>query len=105
MHVRSKDTVLVLTGKSRGLRGRVLSVDPAADRALVEGANMAKKHARANPRKGVKGGVLEREAPVHVSNLMVICPHCDKPTRVGHERLENGRKVRRCKRCQAHVDK
>jgi large subunit ribosomal protein L24 len=105
MHVRSKDTVLVLSGKSRGRRGRVLSVSPAADRALVEGANMAKKHARANPRKGVKGGILEREAAIHVSNLMVICPQCGKPTRVGYERLANGRKVRQCKRCQAHVDK
>lgn len=105
MHVKSKDTVLVLSGKSRGTRGRVLSVLPAAERALVEGANVVKKHSRANPRKGVQGGVLKRESPIHVSNLMVVCPQCNAPTRVGYERLADGRKLRQCKRCQAHLDK
>jgi len=105
MHVRSKDTVQVLAGKSRGPRGRVLSVEPDTERALVEGANLVKKHSRANPRKGVQGGIIERESPIHVSNLMVVCPQCDKPTRVANDVLADGRKLRQCKRCQAHLDK
>jgi large subunit ribosomal protein L24 len=105
MHVKTKDIVVVLTGKSSGHRGRVLSVEPDADRALVEGANLMRKHTRANPRKGMQGGILEREGPVHVSNLMVVCPQCDQPTRVANQRLSNGRRVRKCRRCEAQIDK
>jgi large subunit ribosomal protein L24 len=106
MHVRSKDMVLVLSGKDRGRRGSVLSVDPGSSRALVEGVNIQKKHVRADPRKGIKGGILEREAPVHVSNLMVVCPRCGNPTRVGHETLASGKKARRCSRkdCGQQMD-
>lgn len=105
MNVKAKDTVLVLSGKDAGSRGTVLSVDRAASRALVEGVNKMKKHVRADPRRGTQGGVLEREAPIHVSNLMVVCPQCDEPTRLSRERREGGRLVRKCKRCSAQVDK
>jgi large subunit ribosomal protein L24 len=106
MHVKAKDTVLVLSGKDRGRRGTVLSVDRVKDRALVEGVNVQKKHVRADPRKGVKGGILEREAPLPVSNLMVVCPRCGNPTRVGHEILSSGKKARRCSRegCRQQMD-
>ena len=98
MNVRVKDEVLVIKGKDRGERGQVLSVDREKSRVVVAGRNMMKKHVRANPRKGVKGGILEQESPIHVSNLMVICPRCNEPTRVGHELLSGGGKVRCCKR-------
>ena len=106
MSVRVKDTVVVLSGKDRGRRGAVLSVDVKKSRALVEGVNNQKKHVRADPRKGVKGGILVREASVHVSNLMVVCPRCGSPTRVGHETLANGKKARRCSRkdCGQQMD-
>ena len=106
MSIKAKDTVIVLTGKDRGARGTVLSVDPQKQRALVEGVNVQKKHVRADPRKGVKGGILEREAPLHTSNLMLVCPRCGNPTRVGHEVLESGKKSRRCSRkdCGQQMD-
>jgi large subunit ribosomal protein L24 len=106
MSIKTKDTVVVVTGKDRGSRGTVLSVDPGKSRALVEGVNIQKKHVRADPRKGVKGGILEREAPLHMSNLMVVCRVCGNPTRVGHETLANGKKARRCSRkgCGKQLD-
>jgi large subunit ribosomal protein L24 len=102
MHVKIKDTVLVLSGKDAGRQGTVLAVDHDRQRALVERVNVVKKHAKANPRKGVKAGILEREAPVHVSNLMVVCPRCGKPTRVRTDRTGE-RRVRACSRegCRA----
>ena len=106
MSIKTKDTVVVVTGKDRGRRGTVLSVDPGKSRVLVEGVNIQKKHVRADPRKGVKGGILEREAPLHTSNLMVVCAVCGSPTRVGHETLANGKKARRCSRkdCGQQMD-
>ncbi len=106
MNVKVKDTVLVITGKDKGRRGAVLSIDRVKNRAIVEGVNMMKKHVKANPRQGVKGGVLEREAPLSVSNLMLICPRCGSPTRVGQELLNDGGKARKCKRadCGQQLD-
>lgn len=105
MHVKAKDTVVVLSGKNAGSRGTVLSVDRAKERALVEGLNKMRKHVRANPQKGTQGGVLEAEAPIHVSNLMLVCPQCDTPARVTNERHEKtNHRIRKCKRCDANVD-
>lgn len=101
LHVKKNDEVLVLTGKNRGARGRVLRVLPGDDRAIVEQVNMIKRHTRPNPQAGIQGGILEREGPLHVSNLKVICPECKKPARVGRKRLEDGRGVRVCKNCGA----
>lgn len=101
LHVKKNDEVLVLTGKNRGARGRVLRVLPDDDRAIVEQVNMIKRHTRPNPQAGIQGGILEREGPLHVSNLKVICPECKKPARVGRKRLEDGRGVRVCKNCGA----
>ena len=98
MHVRKGDTVLVLTGEYAGRRGRVLRVFPEKGRALVEGVNMVKRHTRAR-RAGEQSGILEKEAPVHVSNLMVICPRCDQPTRVKRKVLEDGSRARACRKC------
>ncbi len=103
--IRRNDTVLVLAGKSKGRTGRVLRVFPAEGRAIVEGANFVRKHTKANPQKNIKGGILEREAPVDLSNLMPVCGECGKPTRVGRKILDDGKKVRVCRRCGGFLDK
>jgi len=101
LHVKRNDQVLVISGADRGTRGKVLRVLPAAGKAVIERVNMIKKHTRPNPQKGIQGGILEREAPVRVANLMVVCPECGEPTRLGHKRLEDGRGARVCKKCGA----
>ena len=105
VHIRKNDNVVVLAGKSKGRTGRVLRVFPSEGRAIVEGVNFVRKHTRANPQKNIKGGVLEREAPVDASNLMVVCGECGKPARVGHKALDDGKKVRTCRRCDGILDK
>ncbi len=105
VHVRRNDTVKVLTGKSKGRTGRVRRVYPAEGRAIVEGVNFVRKHTRANPQKNVQGGVLEREAPIEASNLMVVCSECGRPTRLAHRILDDGKKVRACRRCDGILDK
>ena len=105
LHVRRNDTVVVLAGKNKGQTGRVLKVFPQGGRAIVEGVNFLKKHTRANPSKNVKGGILEREAPVDASNLMIVCGECGKPARSGHRTLDDGKKVRVCRRCGGILDK
>jgi large subunit ribosomal protein L24 len=104
-HVRKNDTVVVLAGKDKGRTGRVLRVLPAEGRAIVERINFVKKHTKANPQRNIKGGILEREAPVDASNLMVVCSECGKPARLGHRFLEDGKKVRTCRRCGGILDK
>lgn len=94
VHVKKNDQVLVIAGKDRGARGKVLKVYPQEGRAIVERINMVKHHTRPNPQKGIQGGVLEREAPIHISNLMVICPETGQPTRVGRTRLDDGKSAR-----------
>jgi len=108
-HVRKGDEVVVISGKYKGKRGRVLSVNTEKSRAVVEGVNMIKKHARANPRLGVKGGIVEREAAIHTSKLMQIDPQSGKSTRVGHKLLAGvdgtQRKVRVARRSGAELDR
>lgn len=99
VHIKRNDQVVVTAGKDRGARGKVLRVIPASQKAIVERINMIKRHTRPNPQKGIQGGILEREAPIHLSNLMVVCPNCGKPTRVSRERREQGGAVRLCKQC------
>ena len=103
--IRKNDNVVVTTGKDRGKRGRVLRVVPDKNRLVVEGVNIIKRHTKANPQKQIKGGVVEREAPLHASNVQMVCPECGKPTRLGRKLLEDGRKVRICRKCNEVVDK
>ena len=103
--IRKNDNVLVVTGKDRGKRGRVLKVLPEKNRLIVEGVNMIKRHTKPNPGKGVKGGIVEREASLHASNVQLICPECSKMTRIGRRVLADGRKVRICRKCEGVVDK
>ena len=103
--VRKNDNVLVTAGKDRGKRGRVLKVLPANNRLVVEGVNMIKRHTKPNPQRQIKGGLVEREAPLHASNVQVVCPECGKATRIGRRILGDGRKVRICRKCEGVVDK
>jgi large subunit ribosomal protein L24 len=103
VHVKRNDQVLVTAGRDRGATGKVLRVFPTEQRAIVERVNMIKRHTRPNPQAGVQGGILEREAPIHVSNLKVICPSCNQPVRMGRERLDTGGVTRVCKNCGANV--
>jgi len=101
VNVKKNDQVLVTTGKDRGARGRVLRVLASDGKAIVERVNMIKRHTRPNPNKGIQGGILEREAPIQIANLKVICPECGKPSRLGRKRLDDGKGVRVCKNCGA----
>ncbi|HUP25611.1 MAG TPA: 50S ribosomal protein L24 [Thermoanaerobaculia bacterium] len=94
LKIKKGDRVLVISGRDRGTTGKVLRVLPERNRAIVEGVNMIKRHTRPNPQRQVQGGILEREAPIAVPNLMLLCPETGKPTRVGRKRLEDGRGVR-----------
>lgn len=103
--IRKHDVVKVITGKDRGKQGKVLKVFPHDRTAIVEGINFYKKHTKANPSKNIKGGILEKEGPIRLSVLMVICSECGKAVRVGHRILEDGRKVRVCRKCGGMVGK
>ena len=105
MSIRKNDQVIVRTGKDRGKKGRVLSVLPEKNRVIVEGVNLIKRHTRPNPQKNIKGGIVEREAPLSASNVQLVCPECSKPTRVGRQRLDDGKRVRVCVKCKGVVDK
>ena len=101
VRIKKGDEVVVTTGRNRGNRGRVLKVYPNEGTAIVERTNMVKKHTRANPQQQVQGGIVEREAPIQLSNLMLICPESGEPTRVGRRRLEDGTSVRVSKKSGA----
>ena len=98
LDIQRNDTVQVLSGSDRGKKGRVLRVFPDTGRLLVEHVHVVKKHLRENPQRRIKGGIAEQEASVHRSNLMLVCPSCNQPTRVGHK-FEGDSKVRICKKC------
>jgi large subunit ribosomal protein L24 len=105
--VKKGDMVVVVSGKDRDPAKpcRVLQVMPARSRVLVEGVNKIKRHTRPNPQRNIKGGILEREAPIHVSNVMPIDPETKKPTRVGSKRLDDGKRVRVATRSGTMLDK
>jgi large subunit ribosomal protein L24 len=110
LFVKKGDTVLVIGGKDRGLKGKVIQASPDTNRVLVEGANRIKKHTKVtqSTRGSQQGGIITQEAPVHVSNVQVVCPACGKASRIGHRRSEpdaNGKthSVRVCKRCNGDI--
>jgi large subunit ribosomal protein L24 len=110
LFVKKGDTVLVIGGKDRGLKGKVIQASPDTNRVLVEGANRIKKHTKItqSTRGAQQGGIVTQEAPVHVSNVQVICPACGKASRIGHRRSEpdaNGKthSIRVCKRCNGDI--
>ncbi len=103
MKIRKNDTVLVITGKDKGKKGKVHTAYPEKERVLVEGINFTKRHMRATGQVR-QAGIIEREAPIHVSNVMLLCNKCNHPTRVGFHSLEDGRKVRICRSCGEVID-
>lgn len=98
VHVRKGDTALVITGKNAGKKGKVLRVIPGNSKVVVEGVNIVKRHTRPT-QKLPQGGIMQKEAPIHSSNVMLFCSKCNSPTRVGKKLLENGEKIRVCKKC------
>jgi large subunit ribosomal protein L24 len=97
LKIHRNDQVEVIAGSDKGKRGRVLSVQPDADRVVVEGIRLAKKHLRPNPQANIKGGIAEQPQPIHVSNLMLVCSNCGR-ARVG-KKIEGDRKIRVCMKC------
>ena len=102
-HIKKNDTVKVIAGKDKGKSGKVLRLIPKKDRAIVEKINMVKRHMKPSQQTR-QGGILEKESPIHVSNLMLICTKCTDPTRVGYKVLDDNRKVRYCKKCEDVID-
>ena len=103
MKIRKNDNILVINGKDRGKKGKVRFAYPKNERILVEGINFIKRHTRAR-RQVRQAGIIEREAPIHVSNVMLLCSKCNHPARVGFRFLEDGRKVRICRVCNEVID-
>ena len=103
MNIKTNDTVEVIAGKSKGVKGKVLAASPAKNRVVVEGANLATVHVSAQKSGGAENGIIRREAGLDVSNVMLVCPKCDAKTRVGHKFLEDGTKVRVCKKCGENI--
>jgi large subunit ribosomal protein L24 len=104
LHVKKNDIVQVLSGKEKGKSGKILKAYPAKSRVIVEHLNMIKKHTKRS-NQGQGGGIIEREGTIHVSNLMLVCPSCKQATRIGKKFLEDGSKVRCCKKCGEVVDR
>jgi len=102
--IRRNDRVKVLAGKDSGRQGKVLKINTDKGTALVEGLNFVKRHTRAGGKVGRQGGIIEKEAPIRLSRLMLVCPKCSKATRVGKHVLDDGERVRICKKCGEHLD-
>ena len=103
VHVKRGDLVEILGGNDRGKRGKILEVEPGKNRVIVDGIRVQKRHTRPS-QQNQRGGVIDRPGPVHSSNVAKVCPHCDKATRIGRERNEDGDLALRCKRCGKVMD-
>ncbi len=103
MKIRKNDTVLVISGKDKDKKGKVRSTIPRNERLLVEGVNFIKRHVRATGTVR-QAGIIEREASIHISNVMLLCNKCNRPTRIGFRLLEDGKRVRICRSCREVID-
>jgi len=101
--IRKEDSVQVITGKYKGRKGRVLAVDRPKSTILIEKINLIKKHMKPNKTYS-QGGIIEKEAPINVSNVMLVCPKCGKPTKIGALALEGAKRHRTCKKCKEVID-
>lgn len=104
VHVKKGDTVVVITGKDKGKKGKIIKVMPKEQKAIVEGVNMATKHRKPSA-KVPQGGIIHQEIPIYTAKLMPVCSKCGSATRVGHKILSDGSKVRTCKKCGEVLDK
>jgi len=104
MKIKKGDTVEVISGNDKGMRGSVHTVFPTRDRLIVSGVNMVKKHQRRTGDVRTQFGIIELEAPLPISNVAVVCPHCDKPTRIGYRVSPDGSKTRICRKCDEAID-
>ena len=102
--IKANDTVKVISGKERGRKGKVLKILSDKNAALVERVNFVKRHMRAGAQAGQQGGIIEKEAPIGLAKLMLVCPKCSKSARTGTRTLDDGTKVRFCKRCDEQID-
>ena len=98
VHVKTGDTVVILSGKDRGKKGKIMAVSPKEGKVIVEGLNMVTKHVKPR-RQGEQGGIVKAEGAIYACKVQVVCPRCGKPTRVTHKVLEDGTKERICKKC------
>jgi large subunit ribosomal protein L24 len=105
MKIHKGDQVMVVSGKAAGKAGKVLRIDTDKRRVFIEHLNMMKKATRPHPKKNPQGGIIERESGIDASNVMLVCPSCSRPTRVGYRVTDNGTKVRVCRKCSADIDK
>jgi large subunit ribosomal protein L24 len=103
--LRRGDQVYVLTGRDKGKSGRVLAVNPGQRTVTVEHVSIIKRHTRPNPSKNIKGGILEKEGPIQISNVLLVCPGCNKHTRAGRKEMPDGTWVRVCKRCGTTIER
>jgi large subunit ribosomal protein L24 len=101
--IKKNDTILIISGDEKNKRGRVLDVSPKKGKILVEKINIIKRHMKPS-KKYTQGGIIEKEAPLHRSNMMLVCPKCNKATRIEYKILESGTKVRVCKKCREVLD-
>ena len=105
MNIKKGDLVQVITGKDKGKQGKVIQAMPAENKVLVEGVNRVKKHTKiqTTTRGAQEGGIVHQEAPIHVSNVQVVCAHCGAASRIGHRKDEEGHNVRTCRKCGADL--
>ena len=103
MNIRKDDTVLVITGKDKGKKGKVRFAYPRKKQVIIEGINFIKKHAKAK-KAARQAGIIDLEAPLDISNVMLLCAKCNKPGRIGYKKLEDGRTVRFCRACREVVE-
>lgn len=101
--IKKEDNVLVIAGKDKGKKGRVIRLVPDKDRIVIEGINITKKHMKPN-KQYTQGGIIDREGPIHISNVMLLCPRCEKPVRIANRILEDGKKERMCKKCSEGIN-
>ncbi len=101
--IKKGDTALVITGKEHGKKGRVIAVIPSKQRVKIEGLNIVKRHMKPS-RQYSQGGIIEKEGMIHISNVMLVCPKCNKPTRIANQILSDQKKVRACKKCKEVID-
>ena len=103
LHFKKDDQAIVIAGKEKGKSGKILSMLSKKESVLIEKVNLVKRHSRPSA-KNRQGGIIEKEAPVHISNVMILCSKCNSPARIGRKTLEDGKKVRYCKKCGEFID-